>query len=146
MPKQKKRYEYKANLGKDIQGNLIRKSFYSTKSLADAKRKGEAFKLQYEMEMCLTGGSKTKSVKFSSWAISSLELYKKPYVKANTYSGTYFAPVKQHLIPYFGHMNIDEIRPIHIQKYINEASKKYAPETIKTVSYTHLTLPTILRV
>lgn len=131
MPKQKKRYEYKANLGKDIQGNLIRKSFYSTKSLADAKRKGEAFKLQYEMEMCLTGGSKTKSVKFSSWAISSLELYKKPYVKANTYSGTYFAPVKQHLIPYFGHMNIDEIRPIHIQKYINEASKKYAPETIK---------------
>lgn len=131
MPKQKKRYEYKVNLGKDIQGNLIRKSFYSTKSLADAKKKGEAFKLQYEMEMCLTGSSKTKSVKFSSWAISSLELYKKPYVKANTYSGTYFAPVKQHLIPYFGQMNMDEIRPIHIQKYINEASKKYAPETIK---------------
>ena len=32
MPKAKKRHEYKLNLGKDINGNPIRKSFYSTKS------------------------------------------------------------------------------------------------------------------
>ena len=29
----KKRYEHKITLGKDIDGNLIRKSFYSTKSV-----------------------------------------------------------------------------------------------------------------
>lgn len=39
MPKQKKRFEYKVNLGKDMNGRLIRKSFYSVKSLADARRK-----------------------------------------------------------------------------------------------------------
>ena len=83
------------------------------------------------MEMCVTGSGCTKAVKFSAWALSCLEMYKKPYVKANTYSGTYLAPVEKHLIPYFGNMNINDIKPIHIQKYINEAARKYAPETIK---------------
>ena len=131
MPKAKKRYEYKLNLGKGLDGSLLRKSFYSTKSKSDAKKKAEAYRVQYEMELFVTGNSPTKSVKFSAWALSCLELYKKPYVKANTYSGTYLYPVKLHLIPYFGNMNLDDIRPIHIQQYINEASKKYAPETIK---------------
>ncbi len=131
MPKQKKRFEYKVNLGKDMNGRLIRKSFYSVKSLADARKKAEEYKLQYEMEMCVTGNGCTKAVKFSAWALSCLEMYKKPYVKANTYSGTYLAPVEKHLIPYFGNMNINDIKPIHIQRYINEVAKKYAPETIK---------------
>ena len=39
MSKQKKRFEYKVNLGKDMNGRLIRKSFYSVKSLADAMTK-----------------------------------------------------------------------------------------------------------
>ena len=30
-------------------------------------------------------------------------------VKANSYSGTYLAPVEKHLIPYFGNMNINDI-------------------------------------
>ena len=131
MAKQKKRYEYKLNLGKDIHGEPIRKSFYSTKSLSDAKKKAEEYRLQYELEMCVTGSGAVKAVKFEAWARSCLELYKKPYVKANTYSGTYLAPAELHLIPYFGKMNINEIRPIHIQQYINMASKKYAPETVK---------------
>lgn len=131
MPKQKKRFEYKVNLGKDMNGRLIRKSFYSVKSLADAKKKAEEYRLQYEMEMCVTGNGCTKAVKFSAWALSCLEMYKKPYVKANTYSGTYLAPVEKHLIPYFENMNINDIKPIHIQRYINEAARKYAPETIK---------------
>ena len=131
MPKAKKRYEYKLNLGKGINGQLIRKSFYSTKSMADARKKAEEYRLRYEMELFITGSGQTKAVKFSSWAMSCLEMYKKPYVKANTYSGTYLYPVKLHLIPYFGNMNLEDIRPIHIQQYINEASRKYAPETIK---------------
>jgi len=132
MPNTKKhRYEHKITLGTDINGNLVRKSFYSTKSKADAKKKTEAFKLQYEMEMCLCGESVLKTVKFADWARSCLKLYKKPYVKANTYTGTYLDPVEKHLIPYFGNMNMADIKPIHIQNYINEAAQKYAPETIK---------------
>ena len=131
MTKQKRRFEYKLNLGKGIDGKAIRKSFYSTKSMSDAKKKADEYRLRYEMEMCVTGNGCTRSVKFSAWAISCLEMYKKPHVKANTYSGTYLAPVQLHLIPHFGNMNLNEIRPIHIQSYINEAAKRYAPETIK---------------
>lgn len=132
MPTHKKRrHEYKITLGKDINGKLIRKSFYSTKSLSDAKRRAEDFKLHYEMELCIGGSSCAKDLKFEVWAKSCLEMYKKPYVKANTYNGTYLAPAEQHLIPHFGKMNINDIRQIHIQHYINEAAKKYAPETVK---------------
>ena len=44
----KKRYEHKITLGKDIDGNLIRKSFYSTKSKRDAKRKAEEYAETYK--------------------------------------------------------------------------------------------------
>jgi len=131
MAAQKKRYEFKANLGTDINGAPVRKSFYSTKSLADARKKAENYKLKYEMELCVSGNGCARSVKFAAWAKSCLETYKKPYVKANTYSGTYLEPTERHLIPYFGKMNVNDIRPIHIQLYINEAAKKYAPETVK---------------
>ncbi len=132
MPKAKKRYEYKLNLGKHpVTGETIRKSFYSTKSLKDAKRKAEDYRLHYEMELCVTGGSVIKSEKFSTWALSCLETYKKPYVKPNTYNGTYLEPLERHLIPYFGDMSMDEIKPFHIQTYIHPAVETYSPETVK---------------
>ncbi len=127
----KRRYEYKITLGKDLNGTLIRKSFYSTKSRADAWKKAEEFRLQHEMELFLCGESTIRTVKFSDWSRSCLTMYKKPYVKANTYYGTYLEPLEKHLIPYFGQMNMDEIRPVHIQNYINQAARTYAPETIK---------------
>lgn len=132
MAKEKKRFEYKLSLGKHpISGEVIRRSFYSTKSLRDAKKKAEAFQRDYEMEMMVEGSSVIRNEKFSTWARSCLVTYKKPYVKANTYAGTYLAPVETHLIPYFGEMRIGDIKPVHIQRYINEAATKYAPETIK---------------
>lgn len=131
MPNTKKRYEYKLNLGKDLNGKPIRKSFYSTKSKADAKRKAQAYKVQYEMEICVGGSGCITNRKFSDWAIYALQTYKKPFVKGNTYTGTYLEPVNNHLIPYFGAMNMNDIRPLHIQKYINEAATHYAPETVK---------------
>lgn len=131
MPTSKKRYEYKLNLGKDMNGKIIRKSFYSTKSKADAKKKAETFRVQYELEICVGGSGCITNRKFAEWAIYALQTYKKPFVKGNTYTGTYLDPVNNHLIPYFGQMNMGDIKPLHIQKYINEAAKKYAPETIK---------------
>ena len=47
MPRQKStrrengQYEYKATVGKTVQGKPIRKSFYSSKSVADAKAKAK---------------------------------------------------------------------------------------------------------
>ena len=107
-----KRYEVKVDLGTDPRGNRIRKSVYSTKSLADAKRKAAKCKAHYEFEHMCGGQAASKSMLFETWAI---ELYKKPFVKGNTYSGTYLAPVQQRLIPHFGKMGLDEIMPVHVQ-------------------------------
>ena len=127
----KHRYECKITLGKKIDGTLLRKSFYSTKSKADAKRKGEKFKANYELELLCGGEEIHTKVLFEDWAIKCLERYKKPFVKANTYSGTYLSPVKRHLIPYFGKMAVDTILPAMVQQYINEAATQYSPETVK---------------
>lgn len=129
---EKKRFEYKLTLGKHpVTGETIRRSFYSTKSLRDAKRKAEAFQRSYELEMMVEGTSVIREEKFSNWALSCLETYKRPYVKPNTYAGTYLAPVQNHLIPAFGEMKISDIKTVHIQRYINQASARYAPETVK---------------
>lgn len=127
----KKRYEYKITLGKGVNGELIRKSFYSTKSKTDAKRKAEEYRRQYELELLCGGEPVRPHKKFKDWAIQCLELYKKPYVKANTYCGTYLLPVNKRLIPYFGDKNVDDILPIQVQGYINKISKELAPETVK---------------
>lgn len=127
----KKRYEHKITLGKDIDGNLIRKSFYSTKSKRDAKRKAEEYAETYKIKHFLGEPEKAKTITFEKWAIRCLELYKKPYVKPNTYTDTCLAPVKRHLIPHFGKREIQTIQPAEIQEYINEIGKKYAPETVK---------------
>lgn len=58
MAEKKKRFEYKLTLGKHpVTGETIRRSFYSTKSLRDAKRKAETFQRNYEMEMMAEGTS-----------------------------------------------------------------------------------------
>ena len=54
MPRKKptrkdNRYEYKITLGRDIHGKPLRKSFYSTVSLADAKKKAEEFRVASEV-------------------------------------------------------------------------------------------------
>ena len=80
----------------------------------------------------LCGGEPVRSkVLFRDWAPKCLELYKKPYVKGSTYNGTYLTPVQKHLIPCFGKMAVDEIKPIQIQEYVNQQARKYAPETVK---------------
>ena len=110
----KKLFEHKITLGKDINGNLLRKSFYSSKSRTDAKRKAEKYKAQYELELLCGGEPAKPKVLFKDWAPKCLELYKKPYVKGSTYNGTYLTPVTKHLIPYFGKLPINEIRPIQM--------------------------------
>ncbi len=130
MPKAKKRYEYKLNLGKGINGQLIRKSFYSTKSMADARKKAEEYRLRYEMELFITGSGQTRAVKFSSWALCpAWRCTKSPTSRPTPTAGPICIRSSSHLIPYFGNMNLQDIRPIHIQQYLNEASGKYAPET-----------------
>ena len=130
MPSTKKRYEYKLTLGKDLDGKLIRKSFYSTKSKTDAKKKAEAYRVQYELEMCVTGSGCIKRKRFADWALYALQTYKKPFVKGNTYYGTYLAPLENHLLKFFSPFYLDEVTPLHVQRFINEASKERGYESV----------------
>lgn len=98
------RYEYKLTLGRDIHGKPLRKSFYSTVSLSDAKKKAEEYRVASEVS-ARTGEAFVPST------------YKQPFVDINTYELTYVSLVEGHLIPYFGAARLSDIRPADIQAY-----------------------------
>ena len=82
--KQKRRadglFEYKGAVGKDMLGNAIRKSFYSSISKADAKRKCEEYKTSCAVQQ-ITGMQITQTqMNFATWAYKWLEVYKRPAV------------------------------------------------------------------
>ena len=72
-------YEYKATIGKDLHGKAIRKSFYSSKSLAHAKAKAQEYIIASQVS-ALTGqsvsGAGQHDTSFSHWAMQWLETYK----------------------------------------------------------------------
>ena len=97
MPRSKKEkpnrsdglYEVKVTVGRKVNGTLIRKSFYSSVSKADAKKKAERYLIEKEVAERTIGQFVDQDVTFKEWAIKWLETYKKGKVKGNTYSGTY---------------------------------------------------------
>lgn len=121
MPRAKRRpdgtYEYKGTVGRDLYGNAIRKSFYSTKSKADAKKKCEQYRLEHEL-IRQTGVTSTQDKSFSHWAISYLEEYKRPTVARSSYVSTY-KPEIDRMIAYFGDAALTSIRPLDVQRYFN---------------------------
>lgn len=112
-------YEIKATVGIANDGTPIRKSFYSTKSKADARQKAEQYKVQQELQeqtgICL----QKNRMLFAVWAREWLEIYKKGKVKDQTYYFTYQINVEKYLIPFFGTMRLQTIRQIDIQRYFN---------------------------
>lgn len=61
----------------------------------------------------------TDCSQFSKWVTIFLQTYKKPFVDDNTYRFTYFFPTKRHLIPFFGQMDLNDIRPMHVQRFFS---------------------------
>ncbi len=70
---------------------------------------------------------------FISWAERWLEIYKKDYVKDNTYWGTYVNPVRCHLIPEFGNRELSEIKPLDVQSYFRKQIDVLSLETQKKI-------------
>lgn len=116
-------YEYKATIGKDMYGKAIRKSFYSTKSLADAKAKAQEYIISSQVST-LTGQSVSgvgrREDTFSHWAMQWLETYKQSSVTQNTYHSSYYLPVTKYLIPFFGNADLAAIQPIDVQRFFNK--------------------------
>jgi integrase len=112
-------YEVKITLGRNMDGKFERKSFFSSKSKQDARRKGEEYKLNYQKGQCTDN-----QVIFSKYAESWLENCKEHSVRANTYEYTYKYSVKKHLIPYFGRFPIASIHKTDIQEFLNSKTAK----------------------
>lgn len=124
-------YEVKITLGKAFDGKLIRKSFYSTVSKADARKLGNEYRI--EMEAAARAGDEmlAKEVSFRSWSLTWLQTYKRGKVKDNTCYGTYQIPVELHLIPYFKDAALDSVRPVDIQRFFNAKAETSSLESIK---------------
>ena len=112
-----KMYEKKMTVGKDITGKPIRKSFYSSVSLADATRKGQEYIIAQKAAE-ITGTADTpQDCTFAEWAMKWLVTYKKPNVSENTYVDMYLLFTEKYLIPYFGHACLINIRQADVQKF-----------------------------
>ena len=112
-------YEVKVTIGKNFDGTLIRKSFYSTVSKAAAKAKAEEYKINQAVAEQTGTSFITKEECFDTWAYKWLETYKLGKVKEHTYEFTYKKNVEKYLIPFFKHTKLKNIKQIDIQKYFN---------------------------
>ena len=131
MPRPKKqvpnrldgRFEYKAIIGKSFDGKPIRKSFYSYKSLADAKAKAQEYIISKEAAYRSGEAFIQKNYTFEEWALKWLEVYKRPTVTENTFITTYQIPVKNHLIPYFGKAELQDIKNVDIRNFFSKKQR-----------------------
>lgn len=138
MPRPKKEqpnhgnlYEVKITVGKTFDGKLIRKSFYSSTSKADARAQAEQYKIDQKAAQLAGTVFVDQDVTFRTWAVKWLETYKKGKVKGNTYESTYRAPVEKHLVPYFGDAQLDVIKPVDIQSFFNSKASTSSLESMK---------------
>lgn len=121
-------YEYKGTVGRDMNGRPIRKSFYSSVSLAEAKKKHEQYMVEQKAAEITGTVFVPSSTGFTEWGRVWLETYKKPHVDENTYRLTYKSTCEKHLFPYFGDADLRTIRPADVQKFF--ASKKALSESM----------------
>ena len=110
-------YEVKITTGKTFDGKLIRKSFYSNISKADAKAKADEYKINQAVAEQTGTVFVSKDFTFQEWAIKWLETYKKPHTSDNTYRLTYENTVNKHLLPYFGTHLLKEIKSVDVQAF-----------------------------
>lgn len=116
-------YEVKVAVAETMSGKLVRKSFYSTVSKADARKQAEQHKIDQA-----TGHITNAKVSFEKAANDWLEISKACTVARNTFEYTYKNSIKNHLIPYFGNYAVANIKKNDIQKFFNE--RKYMSNSL----------------
>ena len=117
-------YEVKCIVDHTFDGKPVYKSFYSQKSKADARQKAEDYKLEQ-----LTKQERAERVYFKDYVPEYLERLQQR-TRENTYRGV-ASIFRNHLIPYFGEMELYTIRKADIDKYISTKQKKYEYNYVK---------------
>lgn len=124
-------YEVKVTIGKDVQGKVIRKSFYSSVSKADAQKKAQEYIVDLESEKRTGIAELSQSITFAEWAYKWLETYKKPTVSENSYKDTYYNSVHKHIVPYFSKARLVDIKPLDVQNFYNIKGKELSESMMK---------------
>lgn len=137
MPRPKKEkpnhgqlYEVKISYGSDADGKPLRKSFYSSVSKADARRKADEWKLAQQVEAVTGEPLSSVDMPFDMWARQWLRDYKLGTVKTSTYKNMYAHTVEKYLIPHFGRRSIAHIQPAQISGFLNQQAQKYTDTTL----------------
>lgn len=120
------RYEVKVTIGKGMDGKIMRKSFYSTKSRSDAQKIADQWLTEHKAQSMLgEAEAPTKpEVSFAEWAQQWLSTYKYDHVKITTYRSSYERPVRLYIIPAFRNKMIDDILPIDIQRFMTKMEEE----------------------
>lgn len=125
-------YEKKVVIGHTIDGKPIRKSFYSSKSIEDAQRKGN----EYIVKMALSGQTADEEVAkkytFNDVAERVLEIASKR-VRASTLER--YKYIYRSFSEYFGERKIQTIKPDDITSFFIAASSNYSSATL--ANYRH---------
>ena len=129
------RYEIKVTIGKDIYGNLIRKSFYSTKSRLDAQKTADQWLIEHKAQAMLGDVEQPTrtDVPFAEWADQWLSVYKYGHVKITTYQSSYDRPVRLYIVPAFRNRMINDILPIDIQRFMTKMEEKLGQSTCSKI-------------
>lgn len=146
MPRKKEKpnhgnyYEVKITVGKDASGKLIRKSFLSKISKADARRQADEYRINRKAaEMVGAPLILDENKTVAAWAAEWLDIYKAGKTAA-TYN-TYAVPIRTQIAPYFECVKLVDLRPAHIQQFYKQLPKGKSDSWYKKV---HLTLSGIL--
>lgn len=131
------RYEVKVTVGKDFNGKLIRKSFYSYISKADAMAQAEQYKINKAVHDVTGEALEAPVTAFSTWATKWLETYKKGTIKESSYIFTYKSNMEKHLIPYFGKAHLMDIKQADIQNYFNTVKSESGEPLSKSTLNKH---------
>ena len=91
-------FEYKCTIGEDVNGEKIRKSFYSSKSLKEAKAKAEKYKIDFHTRIAAGDILPLGRISFERQALHVLEI-KKRKIKINTWQLNWNNVINNHLIP-----------------------------------------------
>lgn len=110
------RWELQLIIGRDLNGKLIRKSFYGSGSREVKEKRDQWLEKQARNETL------SKNIGFSEWSLKWLKIYKKGHVKENTYLYTYKVNIEKHINPYFGNTRLADIKQVDIQNFINSKS------------------------
>ena len=126
MPRPKKanrgdgRYELKRVIGRDGDGNTLRKSFYG-KNEAEALRAYQKFLEDREKEQ-----QERRFTPFEKWVDTWLYTYKEPDVKPTTFLTTYERPCERYIKPYFSGKFLQDISQADIKAFLNSLATEYS--------------------